>query len=133
MTTTVAETSIALLPTPRLHPNPFSLSIYGDPAAETDGLLDSVRRHGVLVPLVVTPAGDDWEVLSGHRRLACAHALELDSSPARSRLPGAPPPAGASFWNTTASAARPSASKCVRPTPSNPSSPPTPADASVPI
>lgn len=90
MTTTVAATSIALLPTPRLLPNPFSLSIYGDPAAETDGLLDSVRRHGVLVPLVVTPAGDDWEVLSGHRRLACAHALELDQLPCQITTPRGP-------------------------------------------
>ena len=81
MMTAAVSTEIALLPTPRLLSNPFSVSVYGDPAAETDGLLDSVRRHGVLVPLVVTPVGDDWEVLSGHRRLACAHALELDQVP----------------------------------------------------
>ena len=75
----------------RLKPNPFSLSLYGDPSAEIDDLMPSVREHGVLVPLVVAAPGPEpgtWEVVSGHRRLACAGA-----GPGGSPLPGPPPAA----------------------------------------
>ncbi len=37
--------------------------------------------HGVLVPLVVCASRSGWEVLSGHRRLACARALGLTEVP----------------------------------------------------
>ncbi len=49
--------SIARIATASIHPNPFSLSIYGDPEAEIDDLIESIRAHGVLVPLVVIPVG----------------------------------------------------------------------------
>jgi ParB-like chromosome segregation protein Spo0J len=63
--------------------NPFSIDIYGDPAAELDDLIDSIREHGVLVPLVVaSDAGSaTYELVSGHRRLACARALGLPEVP----------------------------------------------------
>ena len=66
------------LPLSQLRPNHFSLSIYGDPAAEIDDLLPSIRDHGILVALVVAPGliPDTWEVISGHRRLACAQAVD---------------------------------------------------------
>ncbi|MHC5543660.1 ParB N-terminal domain-containing protein, partial [Singulisphaera rosea] len=57
--------------------SPFSIAVYGDPDAETDGLLESVRDHGILVPLVVVASESGWEVISGHRRLACARRLGL--------------------------------------------------------
>ena len=43
------------LPFRSLRPSAFSLAIYGEPSADADfdGLLDSIREHGVLVPLVV--------------------------------------------------------------------------------
>ncbi|WP_422924177.1 DNA methyltransferase [Singulisphaera sp. PoT] len=65
--------------------NSFSISIYGDPSLETGGLLESVREHGILVPLVVTPSSGSWEVISGHRRLACARVLELVEVPCEVR------------------------------------------------
>ena len=66
--------------------NPFSQSIYGDTDAELDGLIGSIRREGILVPLVVTPAGsEDWEVVSGHRRLACARRLDAIEVPCEIR------------------------------------------------
>ena len=72
----VAPQTIAIPPR-QLKPNSFSLSIYGDPAAEIDDLLPSIRDHGVLVALVVAPGPEPgtWEIISGHRRLACAQAL----------------------------------------------------------
>ncbi len=64
-----------------LKANSFSISIYGDPDLEVDDLVESVREHGVLVPLVVVSTKGGWEVLSGHRRLASARALGLTEVP----------------------------------------------------
>jgi ParB family transcriptional regulator, chromosome partitioning protein len=72
----------------RLRPSSFSISVYGDPAAEIDDLMSSVREHGILVPLVVAAPGPEprtWEVLSGHRRLACAQALGMSEVPCHVR------------------------------------------------
>jgi ParB-like chromosome segregation protein Spo0J len=78
--------TIAISPS-LLKPNQFSLSIYGDHAAEIDDLLPSVRDHGILVPLVVARGSEavTWEVISGHRRLACALALDLPEVPCQIR------------------------------------------------
>ncbi len=78
-----AERAIRI-PTHLIRSNPFSISIYGDPDAETDDLLESVRQFGILVPLVVVNRTDlpgSYEVLSGHRRLACARILEFPDAP----------------------------------------------------
>jgi ParB family chromosome partitioning protein len=78
-------TSVCLIPTEELTPSSFSLSVYGDPEVETDGLLDSIRAQGVLVPLVVVRKTTTWEVISGHRRLACARILRLPQVPCQPR------------------------------------------------
>lgn len=79
------------LPTATLEPNPFSLALYGDPAAELDGLIESIRTHGILVPLVVVRSKSAWQVVSGHRRLACARALGLAQVPTEIRsIPDGP-------------------------------------------
>ena len=72
-------TKTIAIATTELKPNQFSLSLYGDPRAEIEDLLPSVRDNGILVPLVIVPGNDQvsWEVISGHRRLACAHALRI--------------------------------------------------------
>jgi hypothetical protein len=84
-TTLAAPPEIRLLPIDALRPNPFSLAIYGDPQDETAGLLESVRENGVLVPLVVRPISDGFELISGHRRLACARSLGLRQVPCEVR------------------------------------------------
>ena len=88
-TTAAPPPAIRNLPTASLRACRFSLEVYGDPefevAAEADGLLDSIRDRGILVPLVATPEGDGFEVLSGHRRLACARALGLGIVPCEVR------------------------------------------------
>ncbi len=77
----------------RIRTNQFSLSIYGEPSAEIDDLLPSIREHGILVAIAVAPGPKPgtWEVLSGHRRLACANALGLAEVPCEVRRipPGA--------------------------------------------
>jgi ParB family chromosome partitioning protein len=82
----VALCVVALAPA-RLKPSGFSQAIYGDPAAEVDGLLESIRDNGILVPLVVArgPEPDTWQVVSGHRRLTCALDLGLTRVPCEVR------------------------------------------------
>ncbi|WZP00871.1 DNA methyltransferase [Isosphaeraceae bacterium EP7] len=74
------------IPVAILRPNPFSVMVYGDPASEIGGLIDGVRDHGILVPLVVSPAEQGYELISGHRRLACALTLGLTAVPCEIRV-----------------------------------------------
>ena len=73
--------SIRLIGIDRIRPNRFSIGIYGDTESECDDLLASVAERGILVPLVVTPEGAEFELLSGHRRLGCARRLGLEAVP----------------------------------------------------
>jgi ParB family transcriptional regulator, chromosome partitioning protein len=82
MTTTLISTpQVRPIAISELISNPFSISIYGDSEAEIGDLVESVRAHGVLVPLVVCPHRSGWEVVSGHRRLASARAVGLTEVP----------------------------------------------------
>ena len=74
---------IVLIRTELISTNPFSISIYGDPAREIASLIDGIHDHGILVPLVIhsSTQAHSWELISGHRRLACARALELATVP----------------------------------------------------
>lgn len=78
-----APTEIRAIPPTQIRANAFSTAIYGDPAHETAGLLDGIREHGILVPLVVHEPhdGPGWELISGHRRLASARLLDLATVP----------------------------------------------------
>lgn len=53
--------------------HPVSSALYGD--NHIDGLVDSVREYGILVPLTIT---DKNVVISGHRRWRSALQLKLD-------------------------------------------------------
>ena len=109
-TLNVRRRSAPLAPTIQISFNSFSIAIYGDPTARSDDLLESIREHGILVPLVVAPAGAVG--LGGPLRpspLACARALGLARSPARSVRSSRPTPPPAPSSNTTVSAARRSA------------------------
>ena len=45
-------------------------------------LADSIRRHGLLQPIVVSRAGDRYELVAGHRRVLAARAAGKTSIPA---------------------------------------------------
>jgi ParB/RepB/Spo0J family partition protein len=45
-------------------------------------LADSIREHGILQPILVTPVGDRFEVIAGNRRLQAAVRLGLERVPA---------------------------------------------------
>jgi protein gp37 len=59
-----------------LRPHPKNQAIYGDKA--DDGLIASVRAHGVMDPLVVTR---DGLIVSGHRRWHAARRVGLEQVP----------------------------------------------------
>ena len=87
--------------------SPLSLSVYGDPSADLESLKESIREQAILV-LVVVAAGAErgtWDILSGHRRWACAVVLGLIQVPAKSARSSLRRFAGVWFWNTTASGA----------------------------
>ena len=52
--------------------------------AEMDALVESVREYGVLTPLIVRPIEntDEYEVISGHRRLHAAQKAGITEIPA---------------------------------------------------
>ena len=53
--------------------------------AEMDALVESIREHGILTPLIVRPMDDtptEYEVISGHRRLHAAQKAGISEVPA---------------------------------------------------
>ena len=46
-----------------------------------DELIESVRTHGILSPLLVRPKGEGYELVSGHRRRFAAQKLDLPTVP----------------------------------------------------
>ena len=48
------------------------------PDEELEGLMRSIRRLGLLMPLLVRPRGDGYELIAGARRLAACRALGMD-------------------------------------------------------
>jgi ParB family chromosome partitioning protein len=47
-----------------------------------EAFVNSVRESGVLVPIIVRPQGENYEILSGHNRTTAAKAADLDEIPA---------------------------------------------------
>jgi ParB family transcriptional regulator, chromosome partitioning protein len=52
------------------------------PADEMDQLAASIRRHGLLQPIVVSRSGDGYELIAGHRRVLAARLAGRTSVPA---------------------------------------------------
>jgi ParB family chromosome partitioning protein len=69
------------VPTNRVLPNPAQprLSYEEDSLAE---LADSIREHGVLQPILVRPAGSQFELIAGERRWRAARMAGLNAVPA---------------------------------------------------
>jgi len=51
-------------------------------ASALEDLAASIREHGVLQPIVVTPKGDGYQIVSGERRYRAAKSIGLDKIPA---------------------------------------------------
>ena len=69
------------LRTADIRPNPYQPR----QAFDSEGLRElaaSIRRHGILQPLTVRPAGDgQWELVAGERRLRAAKPAGLETVP----------------------------------------------------
>ncbi len=64
-----------------LMPNPFQPRQTTD-AEELAGLADSIKKHGVLQPIIVRPVRGGYEVVAGERRWRAAEAAGLKAIPA---------------------------------------------------
>lgn len=62
--------------------NPFQPRQDFDQSALNE-LVDSIRQHGVLQPLLVRPAGDGYQLIAGERRLISAKKAGLRQVPCR--------------------------------------------------
>lgn len=69
------------IPVSRLRPSALQPRQAMDPQ-EFAGLVESVRRHGVLQPIVVRPVADGFEVVAGERRWRAAEAAGQATVPA---------------------------------------------------
>ena len=71
---------IRIIPLDQISPfpdHPFHVNADRDLAA----LADSIREHGVLVPALVRPLGDGYQMVAGHRRMAAAELTGAETLP----------------------------------------------------
>lgn len=72
-----------IIKTENLHPfenHPYTVK----DDAEMSDLVDSIREHGILNPLIVRPIEgkeDEYEIISGHRRRHAAETLQMKKLP----------------------------------------------------
>ncbi len=64
----------------RLEANPFQPRRVYDTAALNE-LAESIRQQGILQPLLVRPAGDDYQIVLGERRWRAAQEAGLETVP----------------------------------------------------
>jgi ParB family chromosome partitioning protein len=69
------------IPVDRITPNPFQPRKTFDPEP-LDELKRSIAEYGVLVPIIVRPRDDGFELVAGERRWRACAALQLPSIPA---------------------------------------------------
>ena len=73
-----------IIPISKLHPfrgHPYQVR----DDAEMDTLIESIQEQGILTPLIVRPlenTEDEYEIISGHRRLHAARKAGITEIPA---------------------------------------------------
>lgn len=72
--------AVIQLPVDAVQPSPFQPREQFDEAALAE-LAESVRRHGVVQPLVVRRVGETYELVAGERRLRAARRAGLETVP----------------------------------------------------
>jgi ParB family chromosome partitioning protein len=69
------------IPISKIRPNSYQpRSQFG--SKELDALTDSIRREGVLMPVLLRPSGDSFELIAGERRWRASQAAGLQEIPA---------------------------------------------------
>jgi ParB family chromosome partitioning protein len=79
---TTPQATYADIPVEKIAPNPDQPRTQIDPASIVQ-LSESIRRDGVLQPIVVHPRGTSYELVAGERRLRAAIMAGLTTIPAR--------------------------------------------------
>ena len=72
---------IRQIPVNRILPNPAQPRLSYEEDSLTE-LADSIREHGVLQPVLVRPAGSEFELIAGERRWRAARMAGLEVIPA---------------------------------------------------
>ncbi len=72
---------VVQLPVNQIHKSPWQPRRHFDPGALKD-LIDSVREHGILQPLLVRKVADGYQLIAGERRFRAAQEAELKDVPA---------------------------------------------------
>jgi len=65
----------------KIKPNRYQPRTHFD-ADELKSLTDSIRKEGVIMPILVRPAGDGYELIAGERRWRASQAAGLQDIPA---------------------------------------------------
>jgi len=78
---TTAEGQVRMVPASQIEPNPFQPRTVFAPAALQE-LVDSIKVHGVLQPVLLRAAGTGFQLIAGERRWRAAQACGLQSVPA---------------------------------------------------
>ncbi|HZP96641.1 MAG TPA: ParB/RepB/Spo0J family partition protein [Candidatus Limnocylindria bacterium] len=73
--------STSEIPLEKVVPNPQQPRTQFDPAG-IEELAASIRRHGILQPIVVSRNGDRYELVAGHRRVLASRAAGKTTIPA---------------------------------------------------
>lgn len=73
---TGSEEKIVKMPVGDLMANPEQPRLIFD-ESELSGLASSIKRHGILQPLVVTPNADKYYIIAGERRWRAAKIAEI--------------------------------------------------------
>lgn len=75
------ETLIKAIPVDSIDPNPHQPRSHFD-HGDLEDLVNSIKEHGILQPIVVTPQGSRYELIAGERRLRAAKIAGLTTIPA---------------------------------------------------
>ena len=76
-----AGQQVEQVPVDRIQPNPYQPRRQFDPEALAE-LVESIRQHGIVQPLLVRPEGDGYRLVAGERRWRAAQAAGLETVPA---------------------------------------------------
>ncbi|QIA28114.1 ParB/RepB/Spo0J family partition protein [Thermaerobacter sp. PB12/4term] len=76
-----AGQQVEQVPVDRIQPNPYQPRRQFDPDALAE-LVESVRQHGIVQPLLLRPEGDGYRLVAGERRWRAAQAAGLETVPA---------------------------------------------------
>jgi len=76
-----AQQAVLQLPLDKIKPNPQQPRRTFD-HQDLEDLISSIKEHGIIQPLIVSKAGDGYQLIAGERRLRSAEMLELKTVPA---------------------------------------------------